>query len=392
MLAHHFSIPTVSTTSTAVFTGSKEPAVEHTMRPKRRKARELKAREVSMVAAQLTATTKTAAGSALQNLGVAPTDDQIQEVLQGHQKVAARRLWRHTQNAEARIGHRLDRGMPTPSGRKAVSLPTGSLRNRLDDLRLREVNRVANQAFRHGASGGSSFRVKYATTSDDVDYKVSIGSNRNTYGGAYKGWSAKEDHHLVTVPKDWRPRVLQQGLAMAGGMMTLDAHALEAPEGISLYAAVWASQGRGYDVHVHRGFIAVQAEEAYHSDTAKGAIAGVRRKARAANSAPTQRPSHLSIGVDEFVGRYSKVECEVKLDDARDSGSCEFGIRSWCNAVGLEYDNGEAPLHMVLNAFRQRPQIEVRMAVLHAVRRYRAGLREAESSAPVEVPQQVREA
>lgn len=56
------------------------------------------------------------------------------------------------------------------------------------------------------------------------------------------------------------------------------------------------------------------------------------------------------------------------MKDGRAVGACEYGIRSWCNTVGLDYDKGCEPVSRVLEGFRQRPQREVRLAVLHAFR------------------------
>ena len=83
-------------------------------------------------------------------------------------------------------------------------------------------------------------------------------------------------------------------------LLTLDAEPVPSPvDGIELYRAVWARQGRGLSVATERGFIArtqpggiavaVSLESpfesftywvSYHSDTAKGAVAGLKRKLR----------------------------------------------------------------------------------------------------------------
>ena len=92
----------------------------------------------------------------------------------------------------------------------------------------------------------------------------------------------------------------------------------------------------------------------------------------------TLRPSELIarlIGVVALLAALVAMMRGPSVPDARDTGSCEFGILSWCNAVGLDYKAGAAPLQRVLDAFRVRPQIEVRRAVLNAVRRHRVGLR-----------------
>ena len=122
--------------------------------------------------------------------------------------------------------------------------------------------------------------------------------------------------------------------------------------------------------------------EAYHASTAEDAVAGARRKARIAGKVPPKRPTPYSIGVEDFVAKYRDIDCHVGLADARETGSCEFGIRSWCEAVGLDYASGAAPLAAVLEAFARRPQIEVRRAVVHAVRRQRAAQRVAPQRQP----------
>ena len=341
----------------------------------RRKARAIPAVDMSRIAAQLQQTTKSAAKIVLQEIGVAPTEEQIDELLECQRRVQSRRAHRHQQNAELRLGHKIRFYPPVPTGRKPVCLPTRPLLQRLAQLRIQALSKVAKELFRNGAAGGTSIRVGYASTSQEVRYAVTIGSNYDTYRGAYKGWSANEDHHQIVVPKDWRLRVLKQGIAAAGGMMTLDAHALEAPAGFRLFAAVWASQGRGFAVKTERGFIASCADEVYHSDTAEKAISGVRCKVASVNGTSIAGVKAYTIGITQFVDKFSQVECSVELADARETGSCEFGILSWCNAVGLDYKAGAAPLKRVLDAFRVRPQIEVRRAVLNAVRRHRVGLR-----------------
>ncbi len=252
-----------------------------------------------------------------------------------------------------------------------------ALAQRLRTYKASKIFPVAKSLFRHGAAGGGTFRLWFVEKSSEVSYKVDIGSNRDTYGGSFKGWSATEDHHRIWVPRDWAARVLAHGLADLDGMMTLDAHRLMSADGIMLYAATWAAQSRGYGVTTHRGFIAVSGGLSFHADSAEHAVAGIRRKVTAAGRPPRERLSPLDIDINAFVQRYQRYDVMVELDDARESGSCEYGIRSWCEAVGLDYDEGEAPLADILTAFQARPQVEVRRAVLHAIRRQRANLRKA---------------
>lgn len=215
-------------------------------------------------------------------------------------------------------------------------------------------------------------RVGFALNASKVNYVVTMSQNRDTYAGAYKGWAASEDHHLITVPRDWRLRVERKGLASLGGLMTLDAHPLIPDGEVSVYAATWARQGRGFSVAVDRGYIALLNEEHFHAGSAQAAIKGVRRKVKAADAPVRGLVSPYDLSIESFITRYQGRNLSVSVGDAEDSGSCDFGIRSWCEFVGLDYANGAAPLSLVLEGFRLRPQEEVRRAVVHAVSRHRA--------------------
>ena len=85
--------------------------------------------------------------------------------------------------------------------------------------------------------------------------------------------------------------------------------------------------------------------------------------------------SSYALTVDAFVKRYERRKLTVSARDAQESVSCDFGIRSWCAVVGLDYEAGQAPLDAIIRGFKSRPQEEVRRAVLYAARRDRAGRR-----------------
>jgi hypothetical protein len=123
---------------------------------------------------------------------------------------------------------------------------------------------------------------------------------------------------------------------------------------------------------VERGYIAVFGDEHFHADSAQAAIKGVRRKAKLAGAPARSVVSPYELSVDAFVKRYVGRDVNVSVSDAAESGSCDFGIRSWCEFVGLDYDLGEATMAQVLEGFRMRAQEEVRRAVVYAVRRHRA--------------------
>jgi hypothetical protein len=123
---------------------------------------------------------------------------------------------------------------------------------------------------------------------------------------------------------------------------------------------------------VDRGFIALLGKEHFHADSVKAAISGIQRKVKAAGLPSRTVLGAYELSVEEFIKRYQGRDIWVSVADAQESGSCDFGIRSWCEAVGLDYESGEARLAMVLEGFRQRPQEEVRRAILYAVRRHGA--------------------
>ena len=327
---------------------------EGTADKKRLRFRQLTELEMTRLALALRQQTLTEASDAIRALGIAPRRDVAQALLERRSGIDKLRSLRWSR-----------RHLATPA----------ALEQRLVNYKAAKVFPVAKSLFRHGAAGGSSFRVTFVSKSSDVRYKVIIDSNRDTYRGQFKGWSATEDHHRISVPRDWAARVLANDLEELDGMVTLDAHRLMSPEGIELYAATWAAQSHGYSVTTHRGFIAVSEGLSFHADTAEHALKGIGRKVAAAGRPARARVSPLHLAIEEFVKRYQRYDVTVELDDARESGSCEYGIRTWCEAVGVDYEEGEAPLAAILDAFQRRPQMEVRLAVLHAIRRHRTTLR-----------------
>lgn len=317
--------------------------------------------------------TKKAAQECLKNAGFIATPEVVGSLLRAVARIRSGHNNRPERVVLKRLGHIPERtGINATISREPVLLPKGEPTIRLISLRKQAVTAVAYSLIRHGAAGGHSLSINFAPDASAVDYKVVMDRNWNTYRGQFKGWSADEDHHRITVPLDWRLRVERKGLADLGGMMTLDAHELMPHGDVQLFAATWARQGRGFDVKVDRGFMALLGGEHFHADSAKAAISGVQRKVKAAGLPARAVVGAYELSVEGFIKRYQGRNISVSVCDAQESGSCDFGIRSWCEAVGLNYEGGEAPLEMVLQGFRARPQEEVRRAVLYAVRRHRA--------------------
>lgn len=313
--------------------------------------------------------TKKQARETLQNAGFIATPAVLEKLLNTATFIETAQRNRSQNAILKRLGH-VPKAQPTTA--RGRTLPVGTPLTRIDAVRRKAVATEARLILRNGAAGGHTMRVGFAVDASKVNYVVTMEQNRDTYAGAYKGWTANEDHHCIMVPKDWRLRVQRKGLANLDGMMTLDAHPLMPDGEVEVCAATWVRQGRGYDVHVERGYIAVFGDEHFHADSAQAAIKGVRRKAKLACAPVRSVMSPYKITVDAFVKRYVGRDMTVSVSDAAESGSCDFGIRSWCGFVGLDYDLGEATMAQVLEGFRMRPQAEVRRAVLYAVRRHRA--------------------
>lgn len=109
--------------------------------------------------------------------------------------------------------------------------------------------------------------------------------------------------------------------------------------------------------------------EHYHGETIEAAIRGLKAKCQAA-----MYLMDLDSSANAFADKYASVLINVSLDDARKTGSCEYGIRSWCASVGIDVERIEVPMGELLEGFRRRPMPEVRRAVLKAVKRNRVKL------------------
>lgn len=320
-----------------------------------------------------TFTTKTAAHGALQDAGFVCTCATVEELLSAARFAAQQRRTRVQRRVIQRIGH-MPAGSLSPhttTSQQPVRLPLGTPATRLHSLRIRAVKAEAHALLRHGAAGGHTIQVALTNDPSKVGYTVSMSRNFDTYGGAYKGWAATEDHHVVVVPADWRLRVQRNSLADLGGMLTLDAHALLSDGDVRLFAATWARQARGFKVEVEHGFIALLNDEHFHGDSVESALRGIRRKVKASLFPKQRSPTAMQLSVEAFVQRFQGIEATVSVTDAHVSGACDYGIRAWCCAVGIDYDDREVSLESVLQGFRARPQIEVRRAVLYALRRHK---------------------
>ena len=76
------------------------------------------------------------------------------------------------------------------------------------------------------------------------------------------------------------------------------------------------------------------------------------------------------VSMDAFLARYQHSTFSVSLNDARASGSCETGIKSWCMTAGIDIRRQRVPVQELLTAYKQHPRSEVRAAIVFAARRH----------------------
>lgn len=304
---------------------------------------------LTRIASELKDTTKVAARAALKAAALKQTlaDDLLAEQARLRDLRSAKRL--------ALINRR------RPTGRPAIRLPSGTPQSRLAALRLAAVVAVYRDCYREATHG----TLTVALTRDPA----AVGIRQTSYDDWH--FYAKSYHHpariqdtTITVPADWRVRVGRNGLTTVDGLMTLDAAPLEgAPAGVELFAAVWLVQGRGTTVTATRGYIARSGYQTYHADSAEKALAGLRRKTRAADWLATLATADIA----EWIAR-APATATVRIADARAIGACDYGIRSWCASVGLDYAAGVAPLSAVYAAYQREPRREARAAIIYALR------------------------
>lgn len=312
---------------------------------------------IQQVAARYNPATTAAAKRALKECGLKQT--LAGEVLAAYAEIDKAR-------AAKRAAKRLAK-LRRATGRPSVILPKGTPAARLDTLRRIAIGRAFKNAFRQPAHGSV-----YVTLTDDpaqVGISVDVRDDWDIYAKSYKHGPARVQDTTITAPRTWRTRVERRGLSILDGLMTLDAAVLEgAPEGVTLYAAMWLAQGRGTSVTVSNGVIAISGEHSYHADSGERALAGIKRKVDSAKWAAEMRTANLS----DIVTSCSRAM--VRLTDARAVGACEYGIRAWCHRVGISYEAGEASISDVYAGYLASPAPEARGAILHAARRARKPL------------------
>jgi len=254
-------------------------------------------------------------------------------------------------------------------------LPGVSMSEHLRNKTKIPVIQTAKNCLSLTVSGSSSYSVHLTSDPAEVGMvAITYKDWKNQYRGSFKGYPATGIEVEIRVPKGWLFRVKARNLHAVDGLFTLDAQKLHCQmSNVEVYAAQWVEQSRGKSVKVISGFIAVtkDREISFHGATPESAIQGLLKKVRISED-PDFSIKLMKESIDRFCARHERSPFFVNVSDAKNSGSCEYGIRSWCGRVGLDYDRGSVPVKEVLAAYRKVPLPEVRRAILHAARRWSA--------------------
>lgn len=240
--------------------------------------------------------------------------------------------------------------------RRAYPLPCWQ-RGTLEDRLLAAVKFWFPRTMKRGEG---SVDIQLTTNPAEVGYRVRTSEEWKKYGrkGYYK---QTIDTHHITLPRAYMARVRKRHLGSIDGLVTLDASPLDSPaDGVDLYAARWARQGRGYSVETDDGYIARQGHYTYHGATIKATLAGLRRKVVGVKLTGPTMERLAQLHADKW----------VPLDTVRAVGACEYGIKSWVERVGMQaqYQGGGATVAEVAQGYAICPAPEARAAVIRAVR------------------------
>lgn len=242
---------------------------------------------------------------------------------------------------------------------------------RLDAWRRRELLATFRDTYRTPGVGHGDETILLTTDPAAVGVRQLQYNDWDLYSKNTR-YPATVTDTTITAPTTWRTRVQRRSLAVVDGMMTLDAQPLDgAPNGVEIYASVWIIQGRGYSVSLAKGVIARQGRTAYHGADPAKALTGLRRKLAAAEWKATMRTLNIEALMTRIPAEILD-RITVSIADAKAAGACEYGIKSWCHAVGIDYDDGVTTLRRVWDGYRQRPATECRATILRVLRRNHA--------------------
>jgi len=319
---------------------------------------------LTRIAVSTSISTKVAAKSALKNAGLKQVlcDALLAEV----ERISKLRSRRKFTRIERKLGRELTQN-EVVALRDTCFFQSGNITTpayRLSYVRICEIQAVARRLIQIGVN--DTLGINLTQDPAKIGLVQTACVDWNKYGGKFKGRPCNYWANTVTVPRDWRVRVQRKKLASVDGLFTLDAAPLEgAPDGVEIFAASWLVKGRGNTASVVKGYIARSQNLTYHGETSQKALIGLKRKIKAAEWDACLQ----SVDLSELVAKYPTVV--VRVSDAKAIGACDYGIRSWCNSVSLNYEAGHAALSEVYEAYTKEPRSEARAAILHALRKIR---------------------
>jgi hypothetical protein len=202
-----------------------------------------------------------------------PTKTRIKQSLKGIKKdqrgglsidqcvEAITRTWPLVAAAGIEKDRARNKGRRGGTGRKAVVLPRGTPVQRLAATRKSAVKWAAKCSLKWGATGGTEWDIRFG----DPGYRCTTEKKWDVYAKSCS-FPALADTHHITVSPDWRLRVRRvgDGDGMAGGYMILDARTVVELEHQRIHEVTYARQGRGYEVHVERGFASTWSDGTAH--------------------------------------------------------------------------------------------------------------------------------
>lgn len=257
---------------------------------------------------------------------------------------------------------------------------TQSLARALEIKASRLFEKLAKKNLNLTVSGAVHWRVSMVSNPAQVSMSADTFKDWDLrYGGYARRWAKTSLSVDVKLPRNYLSRVYNKGLSIVDGIPTLDAFQLDCTDDrYQVYAARWVEMSRGKSVKVVSGFIAASHSDAcyFHALTYKAAVSGLLRKLELVGRAQT--PS-----IAKLARRFANENLYITLDDARETGSCEFGIKNWCYRSNLPYEMGKAPAKDVIEAYHRIPMPEARRAILHAGKRLLAEKRMSAQSMSV---------
>lgn len=134
------------------------------------------------------------------------------------------------------------------------------------------------------------FRSLYRTSTNESEVRVRVGMQAAVayeedacypYRGNYKTYSAVASIHTVTVGRRWITRVHKSGLEIVDGHLILDAERFwtpASPAGVTMYDVAYVVQGRGFNVRLERGVVAVDGKRRVLAPNIQQVVRAIDRK------------------------------------------------------------------------------------------------------------------